>query len=80
MVVPNVTLAVPQQLFERMRKHSEFKWSEVARKAIEEKISDAELLEDLKAIAGAEKEFKEGKTVSQKEVLKRLGFEHGISD
>ncbi len=70
----NVTLAVPEELYTKMKKHSEFKWSEVARQAIEQKIQDAELLKDLKAIAEAEKEHKEGKTVSHKQVLKELGL------
>lgn len=69
----NVTLAIPDKLHEKMKRHPEFKWSEVARKSIEEKINDAELIEDLKAIAVAEKELKEGKTLSHKDVLKRLG-------
>lgn len=70
----NVTLAVTDELYNKMKKHSEFKWSEVARQAIEQKIQDAELLKDLKAIAEAEKEHKEGKTVSHKQVLKELGL------
>lgn len=70
----NVTLAVPEELYNKMKKHSEFKWSEVARQAIAQKIQDAELLKDLKAIAEAEKEHKEGKTVSHKQVLKELGL------
>ena len=38
----NMTLAVPERLHRVMRKHSEIKWTEVARKAIERK---ARLLE-----------------------------------
>jgi len=70
----NITLAVTDELYDKMKKHSEFKWSEVARQAIEQKIEDAELLKDLKAIAEAEKEHKEGKTISHKQVLKELGL------
>lgn len=70
----NITLAVPEDLYKKMKKHSEFKWSEVARQAIEEKIRDAELLDDLKAIAEAEKEHKAGKSLSHKQVLKELGL------
>ena len=47
-VMPNLTLAIPKDTFDKMKQHSEFRWSEVARKAIEEKLDDAELLEDLK--------------------------------
>lgn len=70
----NITLAVPDTLHKKMKKHPEFKWSEVARQAIEQKIDDTELLDDLKAIAHAEKEYKEGKTVSHKMVIKELGL------
>ena len=40
----NLTLSVPDQLHERMRKHPEIKWSEVARQAFAEKVDrlDAE--------------------------------------
>ncbi len=32
--MPNMTTSVPKELFERMRKHREIKWSEVLRRAI----------------------------------------------
>ena len=70
----NMTLSVPEKLHEKMRMHPEFKWSEIARQAIEERINDAELLDDLKAIKAAEREHKEGKTISHKELMKRLGL------
>jgi hypothetical protein len=70
----NVTLAVPEQLYKKMKSRPEFKWSEVARQAIQQKIEDADLLDDLKAIAKAEKEHSEGKTISHKQVLKELGI------
>ena len=69
-----MTLSIPKPLHDQMKKHTEFKWSEVARKAIEEKIKDAQLVDDLKAVAQAKKEFREGKTFSHEEVKKRLGF------
>ncbi|MFH0954840.1 MAG: DUF6290 family protein [Candidatus Micrarchaeota archaeon] len=70
----NITLAVSEELHEKMKSHPEFKWSEVARKAIEEKIDDADLMDDLKAIRQAEKDQQEGKTVSHKALLKKLGM------
>lgn len=69
-----MTLAIPEALHSKMKKHPEFKWSEVARQAIEAKIGDAQLLDDLRAIAKAEKESKEGKTISHKQMLKELGL------
>ena len=70
----NITMSVTEELHSKMQKHPEFKWSEVARQAIEEKINDANLLEDLKAISRAEKEHKEGKTISHKDLLSELGI------
>ncbi|RMF90566.1 MAG: hypothetical protein D6733_03385 [Methanobacteriota archaeon] len=43
----NITLSVPDDLHQKMKRHSEIKWSEVARRAIEKKIRDLELLEEL---------------------------------
>lgn len=45
----NLTLAIPEQLHEKMKQHSEIRWSEVVRKTISEKITDLELLEKIAA-------------------------------
>ena len=45
--MPNVTLAIPEDLHERMKKHTEIRWSEVVRKSISEKIEDLELMEKI---------------------------------
>jgi len=68
----NVTLTVPEELYKKMKVHKEFRWSEVARQAIEKKIREKELLQDLRDIAKAEKEHKEGKTISHKQLLREL--------
>lgn len=39
-----MTLAIPDELLERMKKMSEIRWSEVARKAIEERVNDLEVM------------------------------------
>ena len=44
MKMPNVTLSIPEGLHEKMKKHSEIRWSEVVRKSISEKIEDLELM------------------------------------
>ncbi len=44
----NITLSLPDELQERMRKHSEIRWSEVVRKSIADKL---ELLEVMDKIA-----------------------------
>ena len=76
--MPNVTLSVTKETYEKMKKYSEFKWSEVARNAIESKLVDAELLQDLKDIREAQKDFKEGRTISHKELVKKLGLENEV--
>ena len=43
----NLTLAIPDELHEKMKEHSEIRWSEVVRKTITEKIEDLELMEKL---------------------------------
>jgi predicted CopG family antitoxin len=43
----NITLSVPDDLHQKMKQFSEIKWSEVARKAIEKKVHDLELLDKL---------------------------------
>jgi len=78
MCMPNLTLSISKDTFEKMKEHSDFRWSEVARKAIEEKIEDAELLNDLKDIKRAQRDFKAGKTISHEDLIKKLGLENEI--
>ena len=43
----NITLSVPEELHKKMKKHSELKWSEVARQAFERKVDELELMEKM---------------------------------
>ena len=43
----NITLAVPEDIHSQMRQFSEVRWSEVARKAIVEKLEALQLAESL---------------------------------
>ncbi|MCX6770536.1 MAG: hypothetical protein NTX79_00620 [Candidatus Micrarchaeota archaeon] len=74
----NITLSIPEILHARMQEHSEYKWSEIARKAIEQKIDEAEFLDDLRAISKAEKEHKKGRTTSHRQLIKELGLENEL--
>lgn len=74
----NLTLSISDALYQKMAKHPEYRWSEVARQAIEAQLKDAELLDDLRAIAKAEKEHKAGKTISHRDLVKKLGLEHEL--
>lgn len=43
----NMTLAIPEDLHEQMQKHSEIKWSEVARKAFQKEVRALEIVEKI---------------------------------
>jgi hypothetical protein len=40
----NMTLSIPEELRKRMIKFSEIRWSEVARKSIEQRVNDLEVM------------------------------------
>lgn len=40
----NMTLSIPDELIRRMKHLSEIRWSEVARKAIEQRVNDLEVI------------------------------------
>ena len=40
----NMTLSIPNELHEKMKRMPEVKWSEIARRAIEERINDLEVM------------------------------------
>jgi len=73
--MPNLTVSIPEDVQERMKEHTEIRWSEVVRLAIEKKISDLELLERLtKKSRLAEKDVKEISAKIDREVSKKLGL------
>jgi len=43
--MPNITVSVPKDLYKKMKKYSEVKWSEVVRKALTEYIGRLETME-----------------------------------
>lgn len=52
----NMTLAIPEQLHVLMKKHSDIRWSEVARKAIEERAQKLEFMDKFLANSKLTKE------------------------
>ncbi len=40
----NMTLAIPDKLHKKMKQMSEIRWSEIARRAIEQRIEDLEIM------------------------------------
>ena len=45
--MPNMTLSIPSTLHQIVKKHSEIRWSEVARKAMWEQARKLQLMEDI---------------------------------
>ena len=45
--MPNITLAVSEDLHTKMKKHSEIRWSEVVRKSISQKVEDLDVMDKL---------------------------------
>ena len=43
--MPNMTMAIPNELHQVVKKHSEIKWSEIARKAMWEQARKLELMD-----------------------------------
>ena len=43
----NLTLSVPDELYQEMKKHPEIRWSEVARQALAKKLEDLRRLDAL---------------------------------
>lgn len=43
----NMTLSIPEELIKRMRLFNEIKWSEIARRAIEQRVCDLEEMEKI---------------------------------
>ena len=66
--MPNMTLAIPEELHKIVKKHSEIKWSEIARRAMWDQAGKIEILDKLtsksnlskKDIIEIEQKVKEG--------------------
>jgi predicted CopG family antitoxin len=44
-IMPNMTLSIPEELHKKMKRHTELKWSDVARQAFEKKVDEVEFME-----------------------------------
>ena len=43
----NITLSLPEELYQKLKNHPEIRWSEIARKAIQQYLDELELLDKL---------------------------------
>lgn len=71
----NMTLAVPQDLQQIMRKHTEVRWSEVARKAMQEHAKKLELMDKL--LANSKLTEKDAIEIGRK-INKGIAKRHGL--
>jgi len=71
----NMTLSIPEELYKIMKKHSEIKWSEVARQAIWIQARKLELMEKL--LAKSELTEKDAKNIGKK-IKHEIAKKHGL--
>ena len=72
----NMTLAVPDDLHQIMKQHSEIKWSEVARKAIRDQARKLEMMDKILAKSTlTEKDV----TEIGKKIKKGIAKKHGLA-
>lgn len=71
----NLTLAIPEELHKRMKKFSEMRWSEVARKAIEQRVDDLEVMDKIASKSRLTK--KDVEEISEK-IKKGIANRHGL--
>lgn len=71
----NMTLSIPDDLFKELKKHSYIKWSEVARIAFEEKVNTLDRIDVFKEFQEAERDYKDGRSISLEKLKKELGFD-----
>lgn len=45
--MPNMTLSISEELHKKMKRHTELKWSDIARQAFERKLGEVELMEKI---------------------------------
>ena len=71
----NMTLSIPEELHKKMKQFSEVRWSEVARKAIEQRINDLEIMEKIASKSKLTK--KDAEEISKKidsAIARKLGL------
>ena len=71
----NMTLSIPSELHKKMKKFREIRWSEIARRAIEERVED---LEAMNRIASKSKLTKKDVEEISKKIKKGIAKRHGL--
>jgi len=71
----NITLAIPENLKEKLQKHKEVNWSAVTRKALEEHLMRMEMVE---AIAQKSKLTQKDANELARKVKREMARRHGL--
>tara|TARA_B100000315_G_C14440811_1_gene524592 strand:+ start:92 stop:316 length:225 start_codon:yes stop_codon:yes gene_type:complete len=73
--MPNLTLAIPDELHHKMKQHTEIRWSDVVRKSISQKIEDLDMMDKLTRKSKlTQKDVDEIAQRIDSGVAKKLGF------
>ena len=70
-----MTLSIPGELHKKMKKFNEIKWSEIARRAIEERVSDLETME--KIVSKSRLTERDAKEIGNK-IKRGIAKRHGL--
>tara|TARA_Y100000310_G_C20306097_1_gene634020 strand:- start:365 stop:595 length:231 start_codon:yes stop_codon:yes gene_type:complete len=71
----NITLAIPENLKEKLQKHKEVNWSAVTRRALEEHVKRIEIVE---AIAQKSKLTQKDADELARKVKREMARQHGL--
>ena len=71
----NITLAIPDSLHKKLKKHSEIRWSEVIRRILQKNLEQLEILDEIvKKSRFTEKDVEEISDKIDNSVAKKLGL------
>ncbi|MFH1325428.1 MAG: hypothetical protein ABIH49_01500 [archaeon] len=71
----NITLAIPDDLSKRLKKHNEIRWSEVVRQILQKNLEQLELMDEIvKNSKFTEKDAREIADKIDSSVAKKLGL------
>ena len=74
-VMTNMTLAIPEELYRIIKKHKEIKWTEIARQAMWEQARKLELMDNILSKSGlTEKDAVELGKMIKHEIAKKHGL------
>ena len=72
----NITLAIPDNLHKRLRKHNEIRWSEVIRQMLQKNLDQLEIMDEIvKKSKFTEKDAKEIGDRIKRGIARRHGLE-----